>query len=264
MPAEIADHCLVVLTDPLYLPGTLRAIESWLQWNGPCPIVALSRKPEVFRDPALQRFGPQCRSIDDPAFGRIKAYRKRRSRRHAETFYKFYAFSDFGYERNIFIDSDVLCLRPAPLLCEDSKSDLLAALDTGFRKTRAYKGHPIEINSGVMAINRAIQGPATVAKLIAIAEEEPGRGGYNAGDQGIINKWMHREALCVTLLPPDYNLLKSDYEDESGLDSCRLLHFTGRKPWFDRARHDGTLRPPATLEKLWTGEAALHRHGTAL
>ncbi|MDQ8205698.1 glycosyltransferase [Pelagicoccus sp. SDUM812003] len=248
MQNDASDYCLVLLTDPLYLPGTRVAIASWLQRNGPCPIVILSKRVEVFDDPYLKLNTSHFERISPQRFDAIKPYKKRHSRRHEETFQKFLAFEDFGYARNIFLDSDTLSLGPAPLLTHGSFPSLAAALDTGFRKTRGYKGHPCEINSGVLAIDSSLQGREVVQELIELAIAEPGRGGYNAGDQGIINKWIHRSGIRLDLLPAEYNTIKKDYHDTSGLETCRILHFTDRKPWFAR---EPTPKPPLPLEALW-------------
>ena len=124
-------------------------------------------------------------------------------------------------------------------------------MNTGFRKTRAYKGHATEINSGVLSIGRAIQGSATVARLQEIARTQPGRGGYNAGDQGIINKWIHADRIDVDLLAADYNLIKKDYADTTGVAECSLLHFAGHKPWIGRRQHGVPDLPVGLLERLW-------------
>ena len=39
-----------------------------------------------------------------------------------------------------------------------------------------------------------------VPRLQEIARTQPGRGGYNAGDQGILNKWIHADGIDVELL----------------------------------------------------------------
>ncbi len=256
-----SSHCLVVLTDRLYLPGTVRAIESWIRWNGPLPVVALSADPPALDDPRLRRLCERLLPIDPAPYRDIPAYAKRRSQRYAATFLKFEAFGDFGYERTLYLDSDILCLRPAPALLAApmGPTALLAARETGFRRTRSYKGHPNEINSGVMAIDRPLQGRATIECLSALARESPGRGGYSAGDQGILNKWIHRDAIPLGILPQEYNLIKKDYADEAGLDRCRLLHFADRKPWFPpKGRSGGAVpRPeaPTALERLWLESA---------
>ncbi len=158
---------------------------------------------------------------------------------------------DFGFKRNIFLDSDILCLKEAPALIAPGTAPLRAALDTGFQKTRAYKGHPNEINSGVLSIGRALQGPATIARLQDLARTHPGRGGYNAGDQGILNKWIHADQIEVDLLPPEYNLIKKNYADIEGLEDCRLLHFAGHKPWLGQQRNDTTRPASEALDQLW-------------
>ncbi|MBK1879414.1 glycosyltransferase [Pelagicoccus mobilis] len=245
--------CIVVLTDSLYLPGTLRLIESWKTRNPELPVIALSRDSEVLTHPSLIAQCEQRHRIDKSEYDGIRPYKKSRSKRHAETFYKFEAFQDYGYERNIFLDSDLLCLRPAPLLLQASQHQLLAAIDTGFRKTRGYKGHATEINTGVLSIHKSIQGNASVEQLKTIARENPGRSGYNAGDQGIINKWIQSQKIDLGLLPTEYNLIKKDYSDTTELETCRLLHFCDRKPWF--APRDA----PSGLEALWTGNTARHK-----
>ena len=246
-----SDVCLVVLTDSLYLPGTRRLLESWGRHHRPLPIIVLSADAEVLRDPWLLAHCHRCIAIDPAPYADIRPYKKRHSRRHAQTFFKFEAFGDFGFERNVFLDSDILCLNPAPALLERGTVSLRAALDTGFRRTRAYKGHAKEINTGVLSIGRAVQGPATIARLQHIARTQPGRGGYNAGDQGIINKWIHADRIEVDLLPADYNLIKKDYADPTGLADCRLLHFAGHKPWLGQRGHDVAAPALEALERLW-------------
>lgn len=246
-----SDTCLVVLTDSLYLPGTLRLLASWRRHHPPLPVIALSKDAAALSDPVLREQCHRCILIDPAPYADIRPYQKRHSRQHAQTFFKFEAFGDFGFGRNVFLDSDILCLKEAPALLEPSAAALRAALDTGFRKTRAYKGHPNEINSGVLSIGRAIQGPATIARLQDIARTHPGRGGYNAGDQGIINKWIHADRIDLELLPSDYNLIKKDYADTAGLETCRLLHFAGHKPWLGRRRNDAIKPDAGTLELLW-------------
>lgn len=223
---------LLVLTDQLYLPGTIRLLESFFHHNGKIPAIALSRDPQALIDPRLKALTIRQVEVDPEPYTTIRPYKKRHSQRHSETFFKFEAFQDFGYERNLFLDSDILCLNPTPLLLENSSSSLLAALDSGFKPTRSYKGHPNEINSGVLSIPRALLGISTVQELQEIARNEPGRGGYNSGDQSVINKWIHRKNVPLTLLPESYNLIKKDYFDSEGLESCKLLHFCDRKPWF--------------------------------
>lgn len=252
--------CLVVLTDSLYLPGTRVAVASWTRHNGEIPIVALSVEPAPLEDPFLCRIAAQRHLIDSAPYAAIRPYAKRKSGRYAAAFFKFEAFRDFGFARNLYLDSDVLCLRPAHELVDasDANHALLAAPETGFRKTRSYKGHASEINSGVLSIPRSLQGAPTVARLIDIATRQPGRGGYNAGDQGILNKWIHQDNVPLALLDPSFNLIKKDYADLSGLDSCRLLHFADRKPWFPpRAFRDGAIAPLTALENLWRANAAV-------
>lgn len=242
----MTSFCIVVLTDLLYLPGTMRLLESWKKHNPWLPVIGLSRDQRALQDPSLAEICHRTVLIDPKSYREISPYKKSRSKRHAETFYKFEAFRDFGYERNIFLDSDLLCLRETPALLETNPRSLLAALDTGFARTRGYKGHPEEINSGVLSIHKSIQGDQTVEQLKTIARDNPGRSGYNSGDQGIINKWIHSQKIDLDLLPPEYNLIKKDYHDTEHVETCRLLHFCDRKPWISHQK--------SPLENLWHGE----------
>ncbi len=255
--AATTQICLVTLTDSLYLPGTIQLIDSWIRNNPRIPIIALSHDPTALEDPELNKRCDRFVPIDLERYAEIAPYKKRRSKRHSRTFYKFEAFADFGFARNLFLDSDILCLRPSPRLLEGSNAALLAALDTGFRKTRNYKGSPNEINSGVLSIDRSLQGIETIDQLLAIAREKPGRGGYDSGDQGIINKWIRLHSPSVDILPQDYNLIKKDYEDLSGLDACKLLHLADRKPWISSRSLPESLSP---LEKLWHEGGFQYRH----
>lgn len=241
----MSGSCLVLLTDTLYLPGTIRTITSWQRHNPHFPVIVLSRDEAALQAPQLKELSNEQVLIDPAPYSEISPYKKSRSKRHAETFYKFEAFRDFGFERNIYLDSDILCLREAPDLVAPSSSPLHASLDTGFKKTRGYKGHLHEINSGVLSIHRSIQGTSTIEQLKEIARSNPGRSGYNSGDQGIINKWIHDHSIELKLLSPEYNLIKKDYSDTSGLSDCRLLHFCSRKPWVTSGD------TPSELETLW-------------
>lgn len=241
--------CLIVLTDSLYLPGTRKAIESFTRHNGLLPLIALSYDPVALRDPWLTERSDQLVPINAESYAAIAPYKKRRSKRHARTFCKFEAFADFGYDRNLFLDSDILCIRPAPRLLQPAPAPLMAARDTGFRPTRGYKGSPNEINTGVLSIGKSLMGAPTVGRLKTIASDDPGRGGYNAGDQGIINKWIRSHAISLERLPSDYNLIKKDYTDTANLESCKLLHFADRKPWF------GEPNRHTPLEAIWHGNA---------
>ena len=237
--------CLVLLTDSLYLPGTKRLLESWDQHNPSLDAVVLSRNSAILEDPQLVARCKKRIKIDTTPYEDIQPYKKRRSRRHAETFYKFEAFGNFGYEQTLFLDSDILCLRHCPELLSVTKAQLRAATDTGFKKTRAYKGHANEINSGVLLIAKEVQGHRTIECLQNIAREQPGRGGYNSGDQGIINKWIHKESIELDPLPNSYNLIKKDYQNLDDLDGCHLLHFADKKPWIP------TNQSREPLESLW-------------
>lgn len=239
------NYCIVILTDSLYLPGSLRTIESWRDYNPSLPVIALSRDPSVLNDSNLKDLCQELVLIDTASYSEISPYKKSRSRRHAETFYKFEAFRDFGYERNIFLDSDLLCLSSAPMLLKESPHSLLAARDTGFKKTRGYKGHTNEINTGVLSIHKSILGAETIEQLKTIATDNPGRSGYNSGDQGIINKWIHSQSIDLGLLPSRYNLIKKDYADMSEVLDCYLLHYCDRKPWFE------VQGERSELEELW-------------
>gem|GEM_PF-2297136 len=248
MTAQNINTCLIVLTDTLYLPGTIKLIDSFFAHNPRMPVIALSDDPQAIESTELKSLCQRSVLIDSTHYTDIRPYKKRRSKRHARTFYKFEAFADFGYERNLYLDSDILCLRPTPKLFESSESPLLAAIEPEFRPTRGYKGSSQEINSGVLRIHKTIQGQKTVDRLRQIAKDNPGRGGYNSGDQGIINKWIRSDKVELSFLPPEYNLVKKDYSDASGLDGCRLLHYCDRKPWFDGPK---TISDSETIVALW-------------
>ncbi len=251
---SLPDCCLVVLTDTFYLPGTVRLLESFQRHNGSLlPCIALSDDLAALDDPILEKLCHRRELIDSDRYASLPIYKKSRSKRHARTFRKFEAFADYGFSRNLFIDSDILCLRPAPLLFAPCEAPLQAARDTGFRPTRGYRGSPEEINSGVLVIDQPLQGNATVDQLLRLAHEQPGRSGYDSGDQGILNKWIRQETIPLRLLPKNYNLIKKDYSDATHCDDCSLLHFAGRKPWLPLTT---TSEKQAPLIELWHSQAA--------
>ncbi len=191
-----------------------------------------------------------------------------------KTFQKLYAFSDFGFERNIFLDSDLINLNNADqLLDECGKEDFYAAPAllksmifeasgelkssddlNDFHKSH-FNNHMVRpnFNSGVFVANKTLIGAASVQRIISTAQS-----GCFTGDQPILNKYLADGGYSFGSLLPWFNVERPFYaafgEDQYNRDlsSIRFLHFTGqKKPWWPYKSSDNEVRDVNFLYRTW-------------
>jgi lipopolysaccharide biosynthesis glycosyltransferase len=209
-------------------------------------------------DPRLKAAAQSLSSLlpDEPA-----VYRR---------FYTFEVFRLAGYERVLYLDSDICCTgdvaplftAQAPLLaCPDGFTYADRILDC-LAEAEGRQHRPLErygrrfarsFNAGVLSIAAELLGEATYEDLLAMLDGEGWRalGPSKFTDQMALNLQF---ADRFTALSGIYNFMIfiEAYQkawDEFGFADARLLHFAGTiKPWNDYAPGDLLKRAPQFIK----------------
>ncbi|MAG24317.1 hypothetical protein CMI47_01945 [Candidatus Pacearchaeota archaeon] len=161
------------------------------------------------------------------------------TRWHPVVWYKFEAFGMRGYDRVIYLDSDMLVLDDISELAtdhkyysrpvwfslnsdeEDSVSDevfynpLLRKRIVSYRRT---------VSTGIMIINIDQISKITRQSLIYLAELGKT---YDGADQGVINQWIEEKEINFGVLEDKYNHLAINQIN----DETKIIHYFGHKPW---------------------------------
>lgn len=148
-----------------------------------------------------------------------------------ESYKKLEAFNDFGFDRNLVIDADIICTGSIDLLlnCDSLMGDFIAAPDNGYGFAANLDGH-LTINSGVFVVNKPLQSDIIRKEIVShIGQSDP------HGEQSAINKWLRHSNVSLGYLPMSYNLqvkaINSGYWEQE-YPQCKLLHWSGEdKPW---------------------------------
>lgn len=184
------------------------------------------------------------------------------------------ALTKTGYERVVVLDSDVAIIDDISMLWTGADSVLgsaapprgmegehiFACYDYGARPWAAVSpalGRPI-LNSGVISIPRSAMTDEAIAQMKALAQE-------NArpycllldrfADQKVWNRFMAERPVQV--LPVNFNCNIRYLDKALGGDQSfiRLIHFTGTKPWFNKAYLDDPLivekEDPVVRPRVW-------------
>lgn len=152
---------------------------------------------------------------------------------------KLATFSLDGYDRVVFIDSDILCLGDIRALFTTNAAFAAcpAGKDRAMKEKLAWRFKRfVGLNSGVLSIGKKYLGPRMHAKLLR----------YKSGpcaDQDVISRFFRWRGM--TCLDHRYNYHAGFFWKGDGSDGdVRLLHFAGDKPlakpdlprmkvWFD-------------------------------
>ncbi len=148
------------------------------------------------------------------------------------TFTKLRIFDMLELDRIIFIDADCIVQQPIDHLFETE--GILAAPDWGGDLT-------MDFNSGVFVFSPSDELRGRVFSGMHQIHSNDG------GDQGLLNKLFRDE---ITLLPPEYNMLKRlpvKHPNLIAVNDAKIIHFVGDKPWDIHVRRDEYT----TLEQMW-------------
>lgn len=241
---------IIIFTDARPLPGA-ECLAYSLRKHNPTSdyrIILLSDCPDVLKSRRLKELTDEQRFVNADKY---KSIRPEKAHWGRKAFMKaFEAFRDYGSDRNVLLDADILCLDELQPLFEESDYDLRVVRDIHDRLRKSGLGDRDEFNSGMMVIHRRLMSDATVAELIQFAA---GRKSYDGGDEGIMNLWACEKRLRVEYLPDAFNLLKVVARRRFGsgvigrlAGECRLLHYHTHKPW--GVRNESRYR---SLNRLW-------------
>jgi lipopolysaccharide biosynthesis glycosyltransferase len=160
-------------------------------------------------------------------------------------FLSFYAFKDYGYDKNIFLDSDMIVRRDFRFLLS-AKTSFIGAIDNSHKKYRNEfaitkiinkKDNP-DINSGFMIINSKYLGDETFNELINITNNSLEK--IN-GDQCAINLWLKNKDRTILPFLFNYQIKFALKNGSSNSESAKLAfiyHYIGsQKPWMYEPRN---------------------------
>jgi lipopolysaccharide biosynthesis glycosyltransferase len=155
-------------------------------------------------------------------------------------FYKLSIFNISGYDRIVFIDSDMLVIRDISDLWnldEYNEFDFYATY-TAPQQVGTDKDHKDNLCSAIMVINKNLLNVQVYKKLIEMAVLHKT---YDGSDQGVINYYLQKKSVPYGLMNQFYNTYPSDkweYEYKEHEKPARILHFVGGwkkfTSWHDR------------------------------
>ncbi|MGJ3241551.1 MAG: hypothetical protein ACFE0O_01135 [Opitutales bacterium] len=250
---------ILCFVDKTYIKGLIAlmySLDATKSFRG-LPRIGLTDQPAVLEDRRVVSLLDEVRLIDRKTVGQIKKIRGDRARtpKSYRTFFKLLAFRDYGFGRNLFLDTDLLVLNNVDFLLTTPNPGILAArtiptkplFDDRRRLKSQDPDHPIRkamyadqwaadggpINSGVMVVGESLQ-QGLDRELMAIGRER----GF-AHDQALLNHFLTKNPSLVARLPQGYNVTKPSYQvfgpdafdQDVAAGRLRIHHYTNRKPW---------------------------------
>ncbi|EFH12117.1 hypothetical protein ACFFMP_04550 [Pseudoroseomonas cervicalis] len=254
---------LHVLNRDYLLP--LRVLRHSLMRQGAfegCPTVIITDDPVVAEDPFIRRIATRIEFFDAARLAAFAPIRGERidPRIHAGfapkyTFLKLSMFQDRGYDRHIFLDADMLCLRapdaalltgpqPAkavqeygasvfPIGQEPRPENAQAIADAYLAEYGAPCVTPIRgINSGFVVLERPLLAQAVFDRAIAHAS-----GTAFPNEQNLTTRVIADSRQPFLRLPLWYNARRRIFGSlgpahfETIRDRIVFLHYTPGKPW---------------------------------
>lgn len=243
------------------------------------PVYIYSDDPAVFEDEIVARIadrtiliqGEDLRELEEVAEHHIR--RAERAKWNRGTCLKWAVFDDAPVDQILFLDVDMLVLRPlegflslhpraAIVCCEQFQRQKLAGEDVRLPRDEVVRGleqlidrespHGGRINSGVMLVRKPLLSRQARAAIIAFARTRT-----EVNEQGILTYFFRRDPLGKSLrsvmASSAYNFQENYFDLIDELDALRLmrrirvLHYAGsQKPWEARESKLGRL----TLQ-LW-------------
>lgn len=239
------------------------------------PVLIITDEPEVLADPFVSILADKTVLVSPEQISQFEGISSARIDDRvklewipAYTFLKWLIFEDYGYDRLVWIDVDIVCLKPIDELTRLTYKALYAGgvfpsqlyrigqdrlpLEDRERNILAFSDAPSpsddSLNSGVMVINKPLLNKAFREELISHARERD-----FTNEQLVITRVLARPKYAgFGWLPPTYNyshayaMLAGASVQIDILAKVKLLHYIGvdGKPW---NRPKGTR----TTERLW-------------
>jgi lipopolysaccharide biosynthesis glycosyltransferase len=161
-------------------------------------------------------------------------------KRYAFTLNKFEIFrilEKVEIDRIVYLDSDILCLKPIDdLFYNFSKFPIYLAKDYGTKNLYRdeIKRQDLDprrlFNSGVMIINKSFLDYTNYQEILFLCSNI--LRSYDGGDQGYLHSLFKHKSIPVGQLNVKYNYTTSLFWPTK-LRPPNLLHFLGVKPWQD-------------------------------
>lgn len=219
-----------------------------------CPIAVYSDDEAIFQDPVVKAVtdkpvllsGKRKEVIYSLAKNNVK--RQERADWNRGTFLKWCVFEPQDTNRLLFLDVDMLVLRPLDALLDlfpstslvtapqfqqslregDIDANLMRMLTGGFERK-----HQRRINSGMMLVNSDFLSNEFFNEITTFAGER-----LSIHEQGHLSEFFYSRTNKLSMVPSAYNfqesylrLLNSDTYDRV-LDQIAILHYAGNtKPW---------------------------------
>lgn len=159
----------------------------------------------------------------------------------------FYAFNQPDYDKIVFLDSDLIFIRPFKHL-EDIKADFIGVKDKPIKfpiNKLVKKDKGMQVNVGLLIISGKYNNQETFNQLINIMHSKRR---VKLPDQEIINQFFDGKEMIF--LPLEYNRQVREFYPNDKInnfyknkDVC--LHFCGPKPWH------GGIPHTSEMEKIW-------------
>jgi len=234
--------CIATLCDRRFLPGLHVMLKSLIRTNPDMvdnPLVIMT--PEEFTPDEMQtieRLPYQgtviWKRIDTEPYLRIQM--DQTEDRYRAAYYKFEVFNLVGYDRVVFLDSDLLINGDISLLFQ-TNGDIAAVIEREIN----------QFNTGVMVVGKSLLGQGLTEKLIDMSAH----GNNPHADQEAINTLLRPR---LTELPFWYNVLKTYFRHWGTWQRrARIIHFVARNPW-DHGVPVGGDAECLMLESMWWHE----------
>lgn len=227
---------IFIVSDKGYLLPTKCLIHSLNKHNdlSRVPINIITEDPDLANDPYLKVKAEKFIPTSEDNFKTAS----RQNLRLVKAYYKLESFRDYGYDCNVVIDADMLCIRSIEEVFDPDSfaGDFLAAPD--------WVRDDMPINSGFFVVKKSIQSELVKNNIIShISPHDP------HGDQNAINKWIRSGQVKISHLPICYNAqIKRIGNNDCGEDT-KMIHWSGpNKPWNKRTPQAGKWEE--TLKEL--------------
>ena len=237
------------------------------------PIIICSDDPAVFEDPIVKVVADRPVLLEGHLretlyhLAKHSVHRPERAKWNKGTFLKWAAFDDYGFDYVLFLDVDMLILKPLAdlakywsgadlLTCPQFKPTLYERKGAGKLPLRIIERnlnwmisgdfdrvHHRRMNSGMMLLSRTTANPDFRDEIIAFAANRT-----ELHEQAHLNAFFaENPSWKVRMVPSIYNF-QERYLGE--VDPCRgldmlsqiaILHFAGKKPWQSKLQRTSRL-----------------------